>query len=461
MTEHKGPLDHDSSPLEGIPGRTIFEHSGALNMLVASDTILLAVNSRFEEVTGYSREKVEGKMCWTKIVHPDDLEMMLYNHRLRREKPVLVPQSYEFRFITSSGKIRWGMLTGATLANGSRTLISVVDITSLKEKESELVKAENLYEDIVQTQSELIERFTPDLVLTFVNDAYCRYFGEPKEQLIGKPFTHHTLPEDLENQKKYFRKLTPRHPMSQIEEAAILPSGEIRWQYWEDMGIFDETGKLVEIQSIGRDITDLCKTRKKLDETIDELRHSFELSIEMAGKIIEVRDPFTAGHQRNVARVASAIAGAMGLNSDEITAVELASLAHDVGKIHVPSEILSKPGVLQPAEWAIIRQHPLYSSEILKTLETPWDLADIALQHHERHDGSGYPGGLSGDSIRIEARVLAVADVIEAMSSHRPYRSGFGMEIALEEIEAGRGKKYDPDVADAALILFREKGFVI
>lgn len=461
MTEHTAPRDHDSSPLEGIPGRTIFEHSGALNMLVASDTILLAVNGRFEEITGYAREEVEGKMSWTKIVHPDDLEMMLNNHRLRREKPELVPQNYEFRYITSSGKIRWGMLTGATLANGSNSLISVVDFTPLKEKESELFRAENLYKDIVQTQSELIERFTPDLVLTFVNDAYCRYFEESKEQLLGKPFTHHTLPKDLENQKKYFNMLTPQHPRSQVEEEAILPSGEIRWQYWEDLGIFDGTGKLVEIQSIGRDITDLFKTREKLDETIDKLRHSFGLSIEMAGKIIEIRDPFTAGHQRSVARVASAIANLMGLNSDEITAIELASLAHDVGKIHVPGEILSKPGVLQPVEWAIIRQHPMDSSEILKTLETPWDLASIALQHHERYDGSGYPHGLSGDEIRIEARVLAVADVIEAMSSHRPYRSGFGIDIALEEIEAGRGKKYDPDVADAALIIFREEGFEI
>ncbi|GAB6280150.1 MAG: hypothetical protein STSR0007_02040 [Thermovirga sp.] len=461
MTKPASPLKQELPVLEDIPGSAVFEHSGALNMLVASDTTLLAVNGRFEEMTGYSREEAEGKMRWTKIVHPDDLEMMLCNHRLRREKPALVPQNYEFRFITSGGKTRWGMLTGATLANGSHTLVSVVDITLLKQKESELVRAEGLYKGIVQTQSELIERFTPDLVITFVNDAYCRYFGESKEQLVGKPFTHHTLPVDLENQKRYFRMLTPQHPMSQIEEAAILPSGEIRWQYWEDRGIFDETGKLVEIQSIGRDITDLYRTRKKLDETIDELRHSFELSIEMAGKIIEVRDPFTAGHQRSVARVASAIACAMGLGSDEIMAVELASLAHDVGKIHVPSEILSKPGVLQSAEWAIIRQHPIYSSEILKTLETPWDLADIALQHHERYDGSGYPAGLSGEGIRMEARVLAVADVIEAMSSHRPYRSGFGMEIALEEIEAGRGKKYDPDVADAALILFREKGFVI
>ncbi|MDO9515577.1 MAG: PAS domain S-box protein [Syntrophales bacterium] len=461
MTERGTHLDHDSALLEDIPGRTIFEHSGALNMLVASDTTLLVVNSRFEEITGYSREEVEEKMSWTKIVHPDDLEMMLYNHRLRREKPALAVQNYEFRFITSQGEIKWGLLTGATLANGSRTLISVVDITPLKEKESALSRAESLYRDIVQKQKELITRVDPDLVLTFVNDAFCSYYGEKKEDILGRRITAHTPPEDLEKQRVYFASLTPENPNIEVDERTILHTGEIRWQHWEDTGIFDKTGKMIEMQSIGRDITDLCKTREKLDETIEKLRHAFGLSIEMAGKIIEVRDPFTAGHQRSVARVASAIAVLMGLKSDEVTAIELASLAHDVGKIHVPSEILSKPGVLQPAEWAIIRQHPVYSSEILKTLETPWDLAGITLQHHERYDGSGYPGGLAGEDIRIEARVLAVADVIEAMSSHRPYRSGFGIEIALDEIEAGMGKKYDPDAAGAALILFREKGFVI
>jgi len=459
MPERTDPPYDSTQALEGISRDVVFEHSGAANMVVASDTTLLAVNSRFEELTGYSKEEVEGKLSWTKLVHPEDLPMMIENHRLRRENPSLVPDSYEYRFINADGGIRWGLLTGATLANGSRTLISVVDVTPLKEKEAALSRTENLYKDIVHTQTELIMRFTPDLVLTFVNDAYCRYYGESRESLLGRSFICHALPEDVEGQRKYFRGITPKSPVQEIEERSILPSGEIRWQHWLDRGIFDSEGKLVEIQSSGRDITDLYKTREKLDSTIEKLKNSFALSIEMAGKIIEVRDPFTAGHQRRVARLAKAIATEMSLESDSVTATELAALAHDVGKIQVPSEILSKPGVLQKAEWAIIKQHPIYSSEILKTLKTPWDIAGIALQHHERFDGSGYPYGLRGDDISIEARILAVADVIEAMSSHRPYRAGFGMEIALNEIEAGRGKRYDSDVTDAALTLLREKEY--
>jgi len=461
MPKRTNPLNYSNKALEGIAGSVFFEHSGAANMLVAADTTLLAVSARFEELTGYSREEAEGKMSWTELVHPEDLPMMIENHRGRRENPDLVPQNYEYRFITANGETRWGMLTGATLANGTRSLISVVDVTSLKEKECALDRTEKLYEDIVQTQAELISRFSPDLTLSFVNEAYCAYVGERRETLIGRSFTSHTLPEDLEQQKKYFQRLTPENPCSETEERALLVSGELRWLHWSDRGIFDEAGRLLEIQSSGRDITELHRTREKLDETVGKLRHSFGLSIEMAGKIIEVRDPFTAGHQRNVARLARVIAEEMGLDKDQVTATELASLAHDVGKIQVPSEILSKPGVLQEAEWAIIKQHPVYSSEILKTLKTPWDLACIALQHHERFDGSSYPGGLSGDGIRIEAHVVAIADVIEAMSSHRPYRAGFGMDVALDEIEAGRGKKYHPAAADAALALFREKEFVL
>lgn len=453
----------ESSPirLERISRADLFEHTGAANLVVDTDTTILAVNARFETVTGYSRSEVEGTLSWRELVHPEDRERMEEYHRLRRVDPELVPANYEFRFITSGGQVRWGLLTGATLAEDSRTFLSVVDITELKEKESALGRAEELYREIVQNQTELMSRFSPDFTLTFVNDAYCRYFGETREQLIGSSFVHQVLPGDLAARKAYFASLTPERPEDEMEERAILPSGEVRWQHWHYRGIFDEKGNLIEIQSIGRDITDLYLTRERLDSTIEKLKNSFARAVEMAGKIIEVRDPFTAGHQRRVARIAKEIATTLGLPENEVTAIELAALAHDVGKIHVPSEILSKPGVLQPTEWSIIRQHPVYSAEILKTLETPWELAEIALQHHERYDGSGYPQRLSGEEIRVEARVISVADMIEAMSSHRPYRPGMGIERALEEVEAGRGIIFDPAAADAALYIFRKKGFEI
>ncbi|HBG13958.1 MAG TPA: HD-GYP domain-containing protein, partial [Synergistaceae bacterium] len=162
---------------------------------------------------------------------------------------------------------------------------------------------------------------------------------------------------------------------------------------------------------------------------------------------------------RNVSALSEAIATELGLDEDRVNSVRMAGLVHDIGKINVPAEILSKPGALGEVEFALIRTHPEIGYEIMKNIELPWNLADMILQHHERMDGSGYPAGLKEEEILLESRILAVADVVEAMSSHRPYRASLGIESALKEIEENRKKKYDADVVDACIRLFREKGF--
>jgi HD-GYP domain-containing protein (c-di-GMP phosphodiesterase class II) len=174
---------------------------------------------------------------------------------------------------------------------------------------------------------------------------------------------------------------------------------------------------------------------------------------------IEMRDPYTAGHQRRVGKLSSAIATRMSLPADQIDGIRMAADIHDVGKIYVPAEILSKPGQLTEIESSIIRTHPRVGYDILKTIEFPWPIAAIVHQHHERIDGSGYPNGLSGEAILLEARIVCVADVVEAMSSHRPYRPAHGIEMALDEISRGRGRIYDPQAVDACLALFRQDGF--
>lgn len=172
----------------------------------------------------------------------------------------------------------------------------------------------------------------------------------------------------------------------------------------------------------------------------------------------ELRDPYTSGHQKRVSQIACAIAEEMGLPEEKISGIRVAGLLHDVGKIQVPAEILSKPGKLNDSEFGMIKSHATSSYEILKAVEFPWPLAEIVAQHHERIDGSGYPKGLSGDQILVEARILAVADVIEAMASHRPYRPALGIHKALEEISRNSGKFYDPEVVSVCQELFR-KGF--
>lgn len=208
------------------------------------------------------------------------------------------------------------------------------------------------------------------------------------------------------------------------------------------------------------------RTRSERDHALAEQQHYLDRlqkglkdTVEAIAATVEMRDPYTAGHQRRVADLAAGIAGEMGLPHEQIYAIHLAGIAHDLGKISIPAEILSKPAKLSEIEYSFIKTHPKTGSDILKDVEFPWPLAEMVLQHHERMDGSGYPQGLKGEDILLEARILAVADVIEAMASHRPYRAGLGIDAALEAIRAKRGSAFDPAVVDAALRLIVEKHY--
>ncbi|MBI4292330.1 MAG: response regulator [Betaproteobacteria bacterium] len=238
--------------------------------------------------------------------------------------------------------------------------------------------------------------------------------------------------------------------------------------YANEIGVFDDNEVKLLVELAG----DLAygivarRTRVERDEAWRErelhqerLRKSLEDSVEVVAATIEARDPYTAGHQRRVADLAVAIAQVLGLEAEQIAGLRLGGIVHDLGKIHVPAEILSKPGKLTNVEFDLIRQHPAAGFEILKGIEFPWPIAQIVLQHHERLDGSGYPQGLKGDQIVLEAKILAVADVVEAMASHRPYRPGTGIDKAIDEISAGRGKHFEPTIVDACVKLFKEKGY--
>jgi putative nucleotidyltransferase with HDIG domain len=174
---------------------------------------------------------------------------------------------------------------------------------------------------------------------------------------------------------------------------------------------------------------------------------------------VETRDPYTAGHQRKVSNLARTIAQEMGLSSDTVDIIRMAGIIHDIGKISVPAEILSKPGKISDVEMKLIKVHSKSGYDILKDVGLPYPIAEVVIQHHERLDGSGYPQGLKDSQILLEARIISVADVVEAISSFRPYRPGFGIDVALEEIEKNKGILYDAEVVEACLKLFREKGF--
>lgn len=194
--------------------------------------------------------------------------------------------------------------------------------------------------------------------------------------------------------------------------------------------------------------------------TLGNLRKALGAIIEAMARMVEMRDPYTAGHQRRVADLARSIATTLGLTPEVRDSVRMASLVHDIGKVAIPAEILSRPRRLTDSEFSLVREHARFSYEILAPIDFPWPVAAIVQQHHERLDGSGYPDGLSGDGIRLEARILAVADVVEAISSHRPYRPALGTEAALQELTDHRGELYDPDVVDACIRVIREDGFL-
>lgn len=198
----------------------------------------------------------------------------------------------------------------------------------------------------------------------------------------------------------------------------------------------------------------------RLRQQLLQLQNNLEDTVRAISAIVEVRDPYTAGHQLRVADIACAIAGKMGFSDEQIHGLHVAGVVHDLGKIQIPAEILSKPGRLSDTEYSLIKVHPQAGYDILKGIDFPWPVAEMVLQHHERMDGSGYPQGLKGDAILIEARILCVADVLEAMASHRPYRPGLGVEVALAEIVKGRATLYDKEVVDACVAVFRE-GYVL
>jgi putative nucleotidyltransferase with HDIG domain len=196
-----------------------------------------------------------------------------------------------------------------------------------------------------------------------------------------------------------------------------------------------------------------------LQDSMEKLEKALEGSILAIASIVETRDPYTAGHQQRVAELATAIAQEMGLPDDQVYGTRMGGVIHDLGKIAIPAEILSKPGSITEIEFNLIKTHPKVGYDILKAIEFPWPIAQMVLQHHERMDGSGYPSGLSGEAILMEARILGVADVVEAMASHRPYRPALGIDKALKEISKNKGLLYDSKVVEACLTLFKEKEF--
>jgi PAS domain S-box-containing protein/putative nucleotidyltransferase with HDIG domain len=236
-------------------------------------------------------------------------------------------------------------------------------------------------------------------------------------------------------------------------DGSLVPV-EVKYSFLRDV-----QGRPVEVLAIARDISGQKQAQKEAKQNTERLIGAMEHAIQAMTIVVEMRDPHTAGHQQRATQLACAIAREIGLSEERIGGLRLAELIHDIGKVRVPAEILMNPDGLSEPEFMMIKAHPRLGYEILRTIDFPWPVAQIVLQHHERMDGSGYPSGLSGEDIIMEARILAVSDVVDAMASHRPYRAALGINKALEEISQNKGVLYDSRVVDACLMLFRDKKF--
>jgi len=488
--------------------RTVFENTGTATIIIEEDKTISMVNTQSEKMYGYSKEEIENKMKWTDFVIPEDLERMKKYHIARRKSGGEAPTEYEFHLIDKKGNIKDIFLKIGMIPGTKKSVASLMDITERKQAE-EKIKHLNLVLRAIRSVNQLItkeknrERLLKGACNNLIetrgyHSAWIALLNEGgkletyAEAGLGNEFL--PIVEMLKKGElivcgnkalKQQGVVTIKDPASTCPECPLIKlhpdqrAMTIRLEHdkkvygFMSVSIPTHLADNQEEQSLFKEVAGdiafaihdiiLDKERKKAEEKLQEthqrLKKSMDATIDTMSRVIEAKDPYTSRHQHRVCQLAVSLAREIGLPEDMIEGIRIASLIHDIGKIGLPTEILSKPTKLTDIEFRLIKGHSQIGYDILKSIDFPYPIANIVLQHHERLDGSGYPNNLKADKILLEAKIIGVADVVEAMSSHRPYRPALGTDKALEEISQNRGILYDPEVVDACLKLFREKGF--
>jgi PAS domain S-box-containing protein/putative nucleotidyltransferase with HDIG domain len=329
------------------------------------------------------------------------------------------------------------------------------DVTERKKAEDSLRKSEERFRGLVETTSDWVWELDQNTRYTYVSPKVRDILGyEPRELLGRTPYEFMHQRESRRVARIVRRFATARLPFSLMENTCTHKDGHSVVLETSAVPILDKDGGFLGYRGIDRDITERKKVEQELQRSLKRLEKTMASTIEAITTTIETRDPYTTGHQMRVTDLACAIARVMELTPNQIEGIRVAGLLHDIGKIAIPTEILSKPGRLNDVEYEMIKTHAKVGYNILKKIEFPWPVARSVLQHHERWNGSGYPHGIAGEDILLDARILAVADVMEAMASHRPYRPSVGLDKALDEITKNSGILYDPAVANACATAF-------
>jgi len=437
--------------------RSIIETAHDAFILIGSHGELLDANNATSELSGYSHEQLL-------TMSLRDIEAVETDEEIARTTAEVVAAGYA-RF-ERTWRRKDGRLVDVEISTtymgkdrGGYFFAFIHNIAERKLTEQSLRESGERFHAILE-QNISAMFLVEDGMLTYANRRASEILGYPAEELIGRAILDLVAERDRPNIAEAMRQLLSGEQKS-VERnfGSRRKDGTVA-----DIGAHAMLATLhgkKAVLGIAQEIGERKKAQAEIDRYIGRLEHAMQSTLTAVSLMVELRDPYTAGHEHRVGDLAAAIGAEMGLPDATVKGLRLAGYVHDIGKISVPAEILSKPSRLTPIEFELIKSHCQSGHDVLKGVDFPWPVAEVILQHHERLDGSGYPRQLKDVEILLEARIMAVADVVEAMSSHRPYRAGLGIDAALEEIGRNSGKFYDVQVAAACLRLFREKGYAL
>jgi len=422
--------------------RALFEQSRDAIYVTTRAGRFAGINQSMLDLFGYSREEM--LELDVRRIYADAADRDTFQQEIEEKGSV---KDYEVRFLKKDGAQMDCLLTATLRRAEDGSILGyqgvIRDITERKKAEEALRASEEFNSSLMKNAPIPLLVANPDSSLRYVNPALTQLTGFSPAELLGKkaPYPWGTE-ETLEKTGEGFEQAM-RQGARRVEQLFQKKNGE---RFWVEISATPsrQKGQFNYYVANWLDITERKKAQQRLEDAFVDLT-------ETVSRAMETRDPYTSGHQRKVAALARLVGEKLGLSADELQGLYIGSLLHDIGKISVPESILTRPGRLTAEEWSLIQVHASQGHEILKETTLPWPVAEMALHHHERLDGSGYPEGLSGDELSQEVRILGLCDVVEAMSSHRPYRPARSREEVLKEIEGGRGTKYDARVVEAML----------
>ncbi len=438
----------------------VLSENSLIGVYIAEGRSFTYVNDTLAAMFGYRREALIGR-CLLELIHPDDRDR-IWALRESFSADLLDKAACEARGLRLDGSVIYLDISfsAATIGNTNAVIGAIQDITD-KHKAYEYVReSEEFFRTAFENANMGVIFVNLHGKLMRVNSRFCEITGYSEAELITMTFNDITHEDDMQIGLDVLHGLTVGSiQRASYEKRYIHKDGHTLWCQFSVGMVYDRENNPLYTVAYVQDITDQKRNEQMINESYRQLQTAAIEAIECLGFVVETRDPYTSGHQRRVADLAMEIAKEMNLEREQIDAVRIAGMVHDIGKMSIPAEILSKPTSLNKYERAFIEQHAESGFQILSRIHFPWPVAEIVYQHHERIDGSGYPLRLQGENMRIEAKILAVADVIEAMSTHRPYRAALGTKAALNEIIRYRGVQYDEAVVDACVRVFREKDY--